>query len=213
MAGPLTRSESLRKSTVMQETIASFRAQGLGATRVDGSARLPSSNRSQRKHGFSAVDRAVVAVGILTAVASASFATYMATTDHQHPVFGGVEHLMIFARPNRGPNRPLIARIPAPGDDQGIDFRATGTIPGEAKEAVAPNYTLPGTGSRVEEILAEFTLQGVSGNVAMIENANGIYRVETGSALPGGGRVLGVEWRQGRFVVVTTRGIIREAQP
>lgn len=102
--------------------------------------------------------------------------------------------------------------MPDPVDDQGIDFSTTGTIPNEGKVADPPSYVLPAV-RPAEEIVSDFTLRGVSGNVAMVENAEGIYRVEIGSVLPSGGRVLAIEWRQGRFVVITTRGIIREAPP
>ncbi|MGB8279262.1 MAG: hypothetical protein WCF20_15200 [Methylovirgula sp.] len=155
----------------------------------------------------------MITAGVLTAVASASFATYMVTTDHPHPMFGGVEHLMIFAQPSRSSSLPLIARGPATADDQGVDFAATGAIPEESKPPAPPPYTLPAVNSHQEEIVKDFTLRGVSGNVAVVEGADGIYRVEPGSMLPGGSRVLSIEWRQGKFVVVTTQGIIREALP
>jgi hypothetical protein len=119
---------------------------------------------------------------------------------------------MIFAQPKRGLAQPLIARVGGPADDQGIDFGTTGTIPDNGKVAGPPSYTLPAVHPE-EEIISDFTLRGVSGDVAMVEDADGIYRVKIGSELPGGGRVLAIEWREGRFVVLTTRGIIREAQP
>jgi hypothetical protein len=162
---------------------------------------------------FSAADRLVVAAGVLTAVASASFATYMASTDHPHPMFGGIEHLMIFAQPSSGNPHALIARVPKATDDQGIDFTATGSIPGKPKDDPRPIYTLPALNARVEPVIKGFALRGVSGNVAMVEGVNGIYRVEPGSILPGAGRVLSIQWRKGKFVVVTTEGIIGEQEP
>ncbi|HEY5226564.1 MAG TPA: hypothetical protein VIJ06_07220 [Methylovirgula sp.] len=206
MAGPLTRPR------LMQEAAASLRAQRPGATRSGVPVRPRSRARSQLKTGLSTIDRAVVMLGILAAVASASFATYMVAVPDRRPVFGGVEHLMIFAQPKRGSEQPLIARAAPQTNDQGIDFGTTGTIPEDAKVAAQPSYTLPAV-HPAEEIVSDFTLRGVSGDVAMVENADGIYRVEIGSVLPRGGRVLAIEWRQGRFVVVTTRGIIREVQP
>ena len=148
------------------------------------------------------------------AVASASFATYMVTTDHSHPQFNGVDHLMIFAQQGRSPTEPLIARVPgAPDNNQGIDYTPTGAIPGGSDAPPTPLYKLPSVNAPEEVIIKDFTLRGVSGNVAMVEGPDGLYRLETGSTLPGGGEVLAIEWRKGTFVVVTTRGIIEEAQP
>ena len=100
--------------------------------------RLPRLNLGRNFHlnfnlsGFSMSDRAVISAGVMMAVASASFATYMVATDHSHPQFNGVDHLMIFAQQGRSPTEPLIARVPgAPdNDDQGIDYTPTGAIPG-----------------------------------------------------------------------------------
>ncbi len=164
---------------------------------------------------FSMSDRAVISAGVMMAVASATFATYMVSTDHSHPQFNGVDHLMIFAQEGRSSTEPLIARVPgAPdSDDQGIDYTPTGAIPGGSDAPPAPLYKLPSVNAPEEVILKDFTLRGVSGNVAMVDGPDGLYRLETGSALPGGGEVLAIEWRRGTFVVVTTRGIIEEAQP
>lgn len=164
---------------------------------------------------FSSGDRAVISAGIMMAVASASFATYMVASDHSHPRFNGADHLMIFAQPGHGLDQPLIARVPgAPDDgDRGIDYTATGAIPGGSDDSQGPRYVLPSINAPEEIILKDFTLRGVSGNIAIVDGPDGLYRLETGSALPGGGRVLSIEWRKGTFVVVTTRGIIQEAQP
>ena len=241
--------------------------------------RAPQANLVHLR-ALSNVDLAIVTAGVFTAVASASFATYMVSTNHPHPVFNGIEHLMLFARPNHGLPLPVIARVPQTSDDQGIDFTATGTIPGSPGLPATPAYTLPAVndsdgphpGSKESEhrmlsaqpnrgsplpviarapqtsddqgidftatgtipgsagplatpayappalrerdgpIIKGFTLRGVSGNVAMVEGADAIYRIEPGATLPGAGRVLAIQWRKGKFVVVTTLGIIAEEQ-
>lgn len=200
------------KPRLMREATVAARAQGAGAKRASVPPPQRPGARRKAKSRFSAIDGAVVTAGVLAAIASASFAIYMAAARDRPPVFNGIDHLMIFAQPNRGVAQPLLARVSKAPDDQGIDFTATGTIPNEGKTAAPPDHTLPAIHS-AERVLPEFTLRGVSGNVAVVEDANDIYRVEIGSPLPGGGRVLAIEWRQGRFVVVTTRGVIREAQP
>ncbi len=207
MAGPQLRSDlrqsrlsmghALRSASMRQKLVARG-AQQLGRSKLQL---------------FSAVDRFVVAAGVLTAVASASFATYMVSTDHPHQMFGGIEHLMIFAQPSSGNPHALIARVPKAPDDQGIDFTATGSIPGKPEAHARPVYILPALNARVEPVIKGFALRGVSGNVAMVESVDGIYRVEPGSVLPGAGRVLSIQWRKGKFVVVTTEGIIAEQQP
>ncbi len=79
---------------------------------------------------MSVIDKALVSTGVLTAVVSASFATYMVSTDHPHPMFGGIEHLMIFAQPSRGYPRATIAEAPAvPIGQPGLINTVTGTIP------------------------------------------------------------------------------------
>jgi hypothetical protein len=64
-----------------------------------------------QKAALSVIDKALVSTGVLTAVVSASFATYMVSTDHPHPTFGGIEHLMIFAQPSLGYPRAAIATV------------------------------------------------------------------------------------------------------
>lgn len=190
--------------------------QRIGATRP-GIAHEPIMRKPAPKpiaKRISLTDHFVVTVGIAMAAASASFATYMVSTDHSHPVFNGSEHLMIFAQPSHTTPNPLIGRVPgAPANDQGIDYTATGAIPGQPNVPTPPRHTIPSVNAPEGAILSEFTLRGVSGKVAMIEGPDGMYRLEVGADMPGGGRVLSIEWLSGRFVVVTTRGIIREAQP
>lgn len=208
MARPRTRSSLLQKGSPP-----SAQALRLNALRQAPQAQPSPQIRPASVHLVSAVDRAVITAGIVTAVASAAFAAYMVVTDHPHPMFGGLDHLRIFVQPSHGYSSPIIARVPAAPDDEGIDFAITGTIPEKSDPGAPPTYTLPAVNGRDGPTINGFTLRGVNGNVAMVEAGDAIYRVEPGSILPGGGRVLSIEWRQGRFVVVTTRGIIREEQP
>ncbi|HTJ02077.1 MAG TPA: hypothetical protein VL492_04745 [Methylovirgula sp.] len=205
----------IAKSRASQAHVVSRQMQRLGGTRP-GIMHRPLKARKPRPKRNSWADGFVVLTGIAMAVSSASFATYMMSTDHSHPVFNGAEHLMLFAQPSRGSIHPLIARVPggpAVQQDQGIDYTATGSIPGQAPDApTAPHYKIPSIDAPQSSILSDFTLRGVAGNVAMIETPDGMYRLEVGSELPGGGKILSIEWISGRFVVVTTRGIIRESQ-
>lgn len=205
----------IAKSRLSQAHVVSRQMQRLGSTRP-GISHKPVKARKPRPKRTSWGDSLVVLTGIAMAVSSASFATYMVTTDHSHPVFNGAENLMLFAQPSRGSPHPLIARVPGAPDpvgDQGIDYTSTGSIPGHVNPPTQPQYKIPSVDAPQGAILSDFTLRGVAGNVAMIETSDGTYRVEVGSELPGGGRLLSIEWLGGRFVAVTTRGLIREAQP
>lgn len=205
----------IAKSRVSQAHVVSRQMQRLGGTRP-GLSHKPLRARKTSPKRSSWGDSFVVLTGIAMAVSSASFATYMLSTDHSHPVFNGAEHLMLFAQPSRGSQHPLIARVPggpAVAQDQGIDYTATGSIPGQAADKpTVPHYKMPSIDAPQGSILSDFTLRGVAGNVAMIETPDGMYRLEVGAELPGGGKILSIEWLGGRFVVVTTRGIIRESQ-
>lgn len=199
------------------QTAPSLRMQRLGAITPTLSHRLVRLGPKTPQPALSTVDRAVIAAGIAMAVASASFAIFMVATDHPHPDFNGVENLMLFARPSHGVDDPVMARVGggrSGGEDAGgIDYTTTGSIPNADKSPAGPNYRLPAINPVPEETVEGLTLRGVSGNVAVVEGPEGVYRLEVGSLVPGGGRVMGIEWRQGTFVVVTTRGLIREVQP
>ena len=208
MVRPQTRAGDLNSGSP-----SSTRMPPLTAARPGVPAPRPSQPQPSSLRVFSGADRAIITAGIFTAVASAGFATYMVSTNHSRPTFNGIEHLMLFAQPNSGVPLPVIARVPATPDDQGIDFTATGTIPGNSGASPEPADTLAALSGRDGPIIKGFTLRGVSGNVAMVEGADGIYRIEPGATLPGAGRVLAIQWRKGKFVVVTTRGLISEEQP
>ena len=71
-------------------------------------------------------DHGLVAAGVAAAVGSASFAGFMIARDNSHPLFGGIEHLMIFAQPigaTGSHRRLLLEQASARPDDD-----ATGSI-------------------------------------------------------------------------------------
>jgi hypothetical protein len=158
-----------------------------------------------RKASASVIDKALVSTGVLTAVISASFATYMVSSDHPHPMFGGVEHLMIFAQPSRDYPGAAIARATSPIGQPGIDYTVTGTIP--AKPSASSETPLSGL---PEPILSTYVLHEVRDGVAIVAGGDDVYRIERGSILPGVGRVLAIEQRGGKWVVVTSQGLITD---
>jgi hypothetical protein len=159
------------------------------------------------------VDQMLAATGVAGAVASAGFAAIMITTDHSHPVFSGIEHLMLFAQPIHGRSTPVIARTYQPPADAGIDYSATGTI---RRTDPRSSDTTEGTMVRppaTEPIIMGYVLQEAQIGVALVQGHGTVYRVKPGNLLPGAGRVLSVEQREDKWVVVTTQGIIADRFP
>ncbi len=150
---------------------------------------------------------ALIGTGIFTAVVSASFATYMVSTDHPHPMFGGIEHLMIFAQPSRGYAPAEIARDTAPVAQPGIDYTATGAIPSATTEADAPSTVralIP------ERIIETYVLREVHDGIAIITEGDSVFQVKLGMILPNVGKVLAIEKRGGKWVIVTPQGLITD---
>lgn len=108
------------------------------------------------------------------------------------PVSGinGREFLSIYAKPKT----PILAARRS-SISKGIDFTPIGSLPA----------------ARSDLLLLDFELIDASANVATIRTAHGrILRVSPGSFLPGGGRVLVIQWSDGRWRVRTTRGWIAQ---
>jgi len=79
---------------------------------------------------------------------------------------------------------------------------ATGSIaPDAAKVEVARLPTVEG-----------WVLRGVANGVALIEGRRGIYEVYAGDPVPGAGRVDAIRRQDGRWVVVTSKGLIGDAE-
>lgn len=157
----------------------------------------------------SLVDQILVSTGLAAALASAGFAVMMMSTDHSHPMFGGIEHLMLFAQPLHRNDPTLMARTekeqPA---EPGIDYNTTGTIPHRQLPGVdrddLPPLRLPAT----EPVIKAYVVQEARIGIALVQGRGAAYRVLPGAFLPGAGRVLSIEQRDGRWVVVTTQGVI-----
>ncbi len=156
----------------------------------------------------SLTDQILVSTGLAAALASAGFAVMMMSTDHSHPMFGGIEHLMLFAQPLHHNQPTLMARTEKeqPGEP-GIDYGATGTIPRRQLPADRNDLQpmrLPAT----EPVIKAYVVQEARIGIALVQGRGAAYRVLPGALLPGAGRVLSIEQRDGRWVVVTTQGVI-----
>jgi hypothetical protein len=157
----------------------------------------------------SLTDQVLVSGGLTAALASAGFAVFMMSTDHSNPTFPGIEHLMLFAQPIHGKPPALMARVrKTPPGEPGIDDTVTGSIrpkvPLIIDKGELPQVRLPAT----EPIIKAYVLQEARNGAAIIQGRTAAYRVLPGAFLPGAGRVISIEQRDDRWVVVTTQGII-----
>ena len=88
-------------------------------------------------------------------------------------------------------------------------------VPVAAKEAtgsIASPAPTPADASKVEvarlPTVEGWVLRGVANGVALIEGRRGIYEVYAGDPVPGAGRVDAIRRQDGRWVVVTSKGLI-----
>jgi len=156
---------------------------------------------------FLTFDHGLAAFGVVAALGSATFAGLMITSDNSHPKFGGAEHLMLFAQPSHG--LPARAEVMAKAEENpGVDYSPTATIP---RASARP---LPADKSRQPIVLRPPAIRGyvvrdANDGTAIVEDPLGaLYQIELGSVLPGGVRILSIERRLGKWVVVTSAGLI-----
>jgi hypothetical protein len=166
------------------------------------------------------VDHGLVAAGVAAAIGSASFAGFMVARDNSHPLFGGIEHLMIFAQPigaTGGPRRPepetamarsidydataSIKRPPPRGDDDGAISVRNGVPPEAADKPDAASAPVKG-------YVVRFTRKGAM----VVDGPKGFYAAAPGVVLPDRGRILSIQNRNGRWVVLTENGVITEGE-
>jgi hypothetical protein len=178
------------------------------ASQCVASARLKASAAHSLALTF---DHGLVAAGILAAVGSASFAGFMLARDNSHPRFGGIEHLMIFAQPIHGHRPPLMARP----ERRSVDYRAIGSM-----ELPPLLSAAGGESSRSEEkadaarsALAGYVLRFAPRGDVVVEGPKGSFAAIPGVNLPSAGRILSIQNRNGRWVVMTENGMIAERAP
>ena len=99
------------------------------------------------------------------------------------------------------------AAAPAPAKD------VTGSIPQQAAAAAAPAAP-PASGAPPKPEVARlptvegWVLRDVANGSALIESRRGMYEVYAGDPIPGLGRVDAIRKQDGRWVVVTSKGLI-----
>ena len=60
--------------------------------------------------------------------------------------------------------------------------------------------------------MRDYVLRSVTKGVALVDGPDGLREIRLGTVLPYAGLVTAIEQRDGRWVVITSRGIIREAR-
>jgi hypothetical protein len=97
-----------------------------------------------------------------------------------------------------------VAALPAPAKD------VTGSIAAPTVPATAVAATPAAPQAEVKRLptVEGWVLRDVSGGVAVIESRRGIFEVYAGDPVPGLGRVDAIRRQDGRWVVVTSRGLI-----
>jgi hypothetical protein len=90
-----------------------------------------------------------------------------------------------------------VSATPAPAaETTGSAPTQAPAAPAESKQAAKPT------------IVAGWIIRDVYRGVALLENRYGVYEVEAGSNVPGVGRVESIKRQDGRWVVVTPKGLI-----
>lgn len=143
-----------------------------------------------RRLSLDSSDAGLRLTGLLLATGSCAFAAHMLSEPDRQPEFAGLEHLAIFAMPS---TRRLPVETAA--GRGAIDYTPIGT---------------PG-GKETKILLAGYALLDATAISALIRTPEGaVVRSAPGETLAGGGRILSIHSRGGRWRVVTTRGVIAQ---
>lgn len=168
------------------------------------------SYSAQRRLLQQTTDFGLGLAGAVTAFASIAFAMVMMTGSIGSSAFGDSEYFLLFTRPLRPVSSPpLIAARPA---DPSVDFAATGSIgsPPKAAEGRPDVSVITQSYGAPRPQLKDYSLRSVRGGVATISGPMGRFVVESGTILPNGDRVISIDRRAGRWVVVTSSGLIED---
>ena len=178
------------------------------------------AKRSRPRKRFFTSERGLGLAGLTLAAASGSFAAYMITDTSRQPYFSGAEYLTVFAKLTPGARSGPGWPAPRPeGAAADTDELATAAVPSNpvagAHDGLDPSpayRTNPGALAFGSSTLGDYVLRSVTRGVAVIESPDGLREVRPGSVIPFAGLVTSIEQQEGRWIVVTSRGIIRESR-
>jgi hypothetical protein len=175
---------------------------------ADINALTPNSPRKPRLWLSITGDRALIGGGVAMAFCSTVFAGYMIADTDRQPVFPGGEYLAIFSKPSHSHGiqvaahpAPMLARLEAPGDANGIDPTPTGSIGGAARAEPPDAAGLPPP---------RYRLVSASPEAAWVDSELGFRQVRPGEVLSGFGQVAAIEKRNGRWALIAISGSILE---
>ncbi|MEZ5787159.1 MAG: hypothetical protein R3D62_12010 [Xanthobacteraceae bacterium] len=84
----------------------------------------------------------------------------------------------------------------------------TAALPGDVTGSIGAPLPVAAPGTRPANVISGWTLKEVYNGVALIKGSAGLVEVWPGDNLPKIGRVLSIRKQDGRWIVVTTRGVI-----
>jgi hypothetical protein len=191
----------------------------LSKTLAPHDAALP--ERPRKRKPFLTSERGLGLAGVVLAAASGSFAAYMISDTTRQPRISGAEYFSVFAKLTpSGKGNPTGPTRPQLPESEADELKTASIAPKEtprpgpavAAKAVAalpdPFAFAPSSVPTVRE----YVLRSVTRGVALVDSAQGLREVRPGTVLPFAGLVTSIEQRDGRWIVVTARGVIREAR-
>jgi hypothetical protein len=181
-----------------------------GPTAVPAAATRVS--RAAPRRGFTiTAEHGLAGVGIAIAIVSGCFGIYMNV--RPEPEFAGSKYWSVFAQLRRaGPAAGTSSR----SGDAGIDPVVTGSIPAAGAAGVdrnspaapGPSADAAGSNPHAAAPLKGYVVRDVFDGMALVESPYGLTLVKPGAVLLGAGQVTGMEMRAGKWVVLTSQGII-----
>jgi len=154
-------------------------------------------------------DFGLATAGIFSATFSLLFAAIMIIKDNEQTTGGGFEHSSIFTRYfHLGANEPL-----SPKDKSTIDFQTTGIIGASRHRDDGSPINLKANIALIDTPELPYEVQVTDDGKPFVTNGGNKIFVKAGMDVPGQGRVLLAEKRAGRWIVVTTKGVLLEATP
>lgn len=160
------------------------------------------------------IDRGLAAAGIAAAIGSAAFAAFMIGHDSHTTAFGRGEYRRVFTRaPGALPSYAHLR--PTNHFSRPIDYNVTGSISGRDVGNGTPDPAARGKAasqiSRGRARSESYVLSFVHKGMALVKSAHGFYVVRLGTKLPDAGQVLSIEKRGDKWILVTAKTIITEA--
>lgn len=137
-----------------------------------------------------ATDTALRSVGVALAGGSLAFAAHMLSEPDRKPGIVGLEHLAIYAKPTTS-----TARRPQTLARGQIDYTPVGATRGVFSEVNVAGFDL---------------VDAAPGRAVLRTPQGRVTRVAAGERLAGVGEIFSIERRDGKWVVATQAGLIRQ---